>query len=566
VGGVARRAVSGDPREARRAGAAGAPRALALEVTGIARRFGGVQALAGVSLSVPAGACHALMGENGAGKSTLAKIVAGILRPDAGTLAVGGRPCDFRSPADALAAGVALVHQEQAACRELSVAENLCLGRWPRRGRAGRSGGPTPAGSGAGRPARMPWRWSWPALVDGRAMRSQAQQLLAVVGATLDVDAPMRTLSPAQEQLVQIAAAVGTGARVLLLDEPTSALSAAESEQLFRLMGRLRAEGVTLVYVSHRIPEVLALCDTIHVLRDGVLAGSLERGEADEATLVQLMIGRPLQARVPRPAPGAPGEVLLEARGLSTPAGVRAVDLTLRAGEIVGLAGLVGAGRSALLGALFGLDRQARGELRVAGRPLRLGSVRRAQAAGLGLVPEDRQRQGLVPFMSVVANHSLASLRALRRGPLLDVRAERAQAVSALERLQVRAPSLAAPVAVLSGGNQQKVVLSRWLRPSTRVLLVDEPTRGVDVGAKAAIHALLQEHAAAGAAVLLASSDLPELLALSHRVLVMRAGRVVAGFPQQDARPEAVLAAMADLAPAGPQGGRPAPGGDGARG
>ena len=492
-----------------------------IEVRGLHKHFGGVHALRDVGLSVPRGACHALMGENGAGKSTLAKVLAGIHRPDAGQVQVDGEVCDFRSPADALARGVAMVHQELSFCPELSVAENLSLGRYPR------SVGP---------------------FVDRRAMDARAREQLAAIGVELDVRRPMRTLSTAQEQLVQIAAAVGTGARVLLLDEPTSSLSEAESERLFALMARLQEDGVTLVYVSHRIPEVLRLCDRIHVLRDGAYVGSLSREEADEAALVRLMIGRDLQAREPRHLQGEAGEPLLEVQGLSSPEGFRGVDLSVRAGEIVGLAGLVGAGRSALTRAIFGLDGAATGRVRMAGESLPLkGDPHAAIAAGLGLVPEDRKRQGLVLEMGVADNQSLGNLARYRRRGLLDRRQEREQVAAALARLDVRAPSMSAPVSQLSGGNQQKVVLSRWLDRGGRVLMVDEPTRGVDVGAKAAIHDILDELACSGAGVLLVSSELPEVLALSTRVLVMRDGRLVGELTRQAATPDAVMEAMAGV-------------------
>ncbi len=490
-----------------------------IRVEGVSKRFGGIAALGDVTLEVPEGACHALMGENGAGKSTLGKVVAGIHRPDAGRVLVGGVERRFRDPADARAAGVAMVHQELATCPDLSVAENLLLGRLPTRG----------------------------PFLDRRAMEASARELLAAVGVDLDVRQPMRALSTAQEQLVQIAAAVGTGARVLLLDEPTSSLSDAESERLFALMERLRADGVTMLYVSHRIPEVLRLCDRVHVLRDGELVGSLDRAEADEASLVRLMIGRELVPTTPRHLTSPPGDVLLEVRGLSSPEGFRDVDLEVRAGEVLGLAGLVGAGRSALLRALMGHDREARGALRVGGTRVPVGRPRASLAAGLGLVPEDRKREGLVLDLGVGANQTLGDLARHRRGPFVDRAAERAHAAAALARVEVKAASLDTPVGTLSGGNQQKVVLSRWLERSCRVLLVDEPTRGVDVGAKEAIHALLDGLACGGAAVLLVSSELPEVLGLSTRVAVMREGRIVATLPRAEATAERVLQAMAGV-------------------
>ncbi len=493
-----------------------------IRVEGLCKHFGGIAALSGVSLEVPRGACHALMGENGAGKSTLGKILAGIHQPDQGRVLIDGEACTLRSPADAAARGVAMVHQELAFCPDLSVAENLSLGDMPRRK-----------------------AWWGGRLVDRPALARRAREKLAAIGVEMDVGQAMGELSTAQEQLVQIAAAVGTGARVLLFDEPTSSLSDAEAEQLFALMERLRSEGVTMIYVSHRMPEVLRLCDRIHVLRDGQLLGSLDRDEADEGSLVRLMLGRDVKAFVPKHCERAPGEVLLEVCGLSSPAGFQDVSFDLRSGEVLGLAGLVGAGRSALLEALFGLDADVRGQVLIGGTPLPLADVQASMRAGLGLVPEDRKRQGLVLGMGIVPNQSLGATDRHRRGLFLDGRAEREHAARALDAVHLKASSLAAPVGDLSGGNQQKVVLSRWLDRDLKVLMVDEPTRGVDVGAKAALHELLDELACAGVAVLLVSSELPEVLGLSTRVGVLRDGRLCGLWDRSEATPERVLAAMA---------------------
>jgi len=489
-----------------------------IRVEGVSKHFGGITALQDVSLEIPSGECHALMGENGAGKSTLAKIMAGIHRPDAGRVWLDGQSVDLRSPADALKHGIAMVHQELAFCPDLSIAENLSLGGMPRR---------------------------FGIFVDRKALNRRAREQLAAIGTSLDVTQPMSSLSTAQEQLVQIAAAVSTGARLLLFDEPTSSLSDGEAERLFELIGRLRDQGVTMIYVSHRIPEVLRLCDRVHVLRDGAHVGSLEGEAVDEASIVRLMIGRDLEPFVPRHLDGVPGESLLEVRALSSPQGFHEIDLDVHAGEIVGLAGLVGAGRSALARALFGLDSTARGRVRMNGREVQFGSVRSAIDAGLGLVPEDRKRQGLVLGMGLAPNQSLGAAERFRRGLLLDRGAESRHAAQALAQIEVKGRSLHAPVGELSGGNQQKVVLSRWLDRGVRVLIVDEPTRGVDVGAKLAIHGLLDDLACSGAGVLLISSELPEVLRLSTRVGVMRDGRLVAMLDRSEASPDRVLAAMA---------------------
>jgi len=486
-----------------------------IEARGLGKRFGGVHALRDVSLAVARGTVHAVVGENGAGKSTLGRILAGSVRPDTGELLLAGAPVRWHGPRDSLAAGVAMVHQELAVCPDLSVAETVALGRWPRRG----------------------------PFVDRPAMEARAAQLLDEVGARLDVRAPLRSLSVAQVQSVQIAAALGTGARVLVLDEPTSALSEAEAGRLLALVEALRTRGCTIVYVSHRLPEVLRLADAVTVLRDGRRVATLRRGEASPDGLVRLMVGRELLAAPP--AGRAPGETLLQVRGLHSPGLFRDVSLEVRAGEIVGLAGLVGAGRSEVARALFGLDPRARGDVSVVGRCVRPHSPRAAVGAGLALLPEDRQRQGLILGWDARANWSLPRLAAFRRGVLLDRRSEARAAATALAEADVRGDAQA-PVAALSGGNQQKVALAKWLAVGAKVLIADEPTRGVDVGAKAAIHARLRAVADAGSGVLLISSELPELLALADRVLVLRAGRVVSELARGTSEEE-VLRAMAGV-------------------
>ncbi|MEP0847245.1 MAG: sugar ABC transporter ATP-binding protein [Phycisphaerae bacterium] len=495
-----------------------------VELRAITKRFGGVLALDSVSLSIERGTCHALIGENGAGKSTLGKILAGIHRPDSGILLLDGQPQRFASPREAARAGIGMVHQELAFCPDLSVAENLALGRWPRRG--------------AG-------------LLNRGEMSRRAERLLAQLGVRLDVRQPMRRLSTAQEQLVQIAAAVGADARILVLDEPTSSLSEAESRLLFELMDSLRQRGVTILYVSHRMPEVLSMAEWISVLRDGRHVATVSRRETNESELVKLMIGRPLTEYFPQHLGRPPGRELLRVDRLSSPGRFEDVSLCVRAGEIVGLAGLVGAGRSELARAIFGLDPRPRGVVVVDGRPLKPGSARRALRAGLGMVPEDRKRQGLILRMSCRENFSLVILDRLRRRLLLDRRRERAQAAEQFGRLAVKLRSLEAPAASLSGGNQQKVVLAKWLARRLNVLIVDEPTRGVDVGAKAAIHALIDGLARDGLGVLLISSELPEIINLSTRILVMRGGRLVGEIPRADATQERLLSMMAGVAGCG---------------
>jgi ABC-type sugar transport system ATPase subunit len=487
----------------------------------ITKRFAGVTALEGVSFDIPGGEVHGLMGENGAGKSTLGKMLAGIHRPDEGTILIDGVARDFRSPRDAMLAGVGMVHQELAFCPDLSIAENLCMGQYPRR-----------AGL----------------FVDWTALHREAERLLDQIGVKLDVRRRMRDLSTAQEQLVQIASAVGTGARILVFDEPTSSLSETESRQLFKLIEQLRARGVTMIYVSHRMPEVFALCDRISVLRDGRYVGTLSREEASETKVVQMMIGRSVEAYFPQHLDHPIGPPLLRVRGLSSPGKFQDISFDVRAGEIVGLAGLVGAGRSEIAQALFGLDRAATGTVELEGRPLPLGNVRASMRQGIGLVPEDRKRQGLVLGLSLRHNFSMAMLERLSRAGFIRQRSEREQASDMFRQLAVKAPSLDTPAASLSGGNQQKIVLAKWLARGAKVLIVDEPTRGVDVGAKAAIHALLDDLARQGVGIVLISSELPEVLNLSTRILVMREGRLVGEVPRAQATQESVLRLMAGVA------------------
>jgi ABC-type sugar transport system ATPase subunit len=491
----------------------------AVRFEGVTRRFPGAVALSDVTLQVAAGSCHALCGENGAGKSTLGKILAGIHAPDEGRVLIDGRPVRFAGPRDALAAGVGVVHQELAFCPNLSVAENLCLGALPRRR----------------------------GFLSVDEMERRATAMLAEIGAAVDVRRPLGDLGVAQQQLVQIAQAVGGGARIIVFDEPTSSLGQVDAERLYDTIGRLRARGVTCIYVSHRMPEIFRLCDTVSVLRDGRHVGTVSTDGLSEAELVRMMIGRPLAEYFPGHESTGPGEELLRVDGLTLPGAFHDVSFSLHAGEVVGLAGLVGAGRSEVAQALFGLWPRVRGRVSVAGRPVRIRTPGQAIRLGLGLVPEDRKRQALVPQESCARNTTLPILRRLARLGFVRRRSERALAEEYFARLRVRAPGVDAPVAGLSGGNQQKVVLARWLAARSRILVLDEPTRGVDVGAKAEIHALIEQLAARGHAVLLISSELPEVLSLSNRILVLRAGSLVAEVPRAGATQDRLLALMAGL-------------------
>jgi len=497
-----------------------------IEFRNISKAFAGVQALAEVSLDIQAGECHALMGENGAGKSTLGKCLAGVHRPTAGEIRVAGRTVRIHTPADAAREGIGMVHQELAFCPNLSVAENLCLGHYPRM-------------------AGM--------FLSRRAMRRRARELLAKIGVDLDVSVPMRELSTAQEQVVQIASAIGTGARILIFDEPTASLSEREARQLFALIEDLKKRSVTILYVSHRMPEVFRLCDAISVLRDGRYVGTVRREagaswpEGTQDQVVQMMIGRSVAEYMPAYAVAPSDQVLLQVKHLSSPGRFEDVSFSVRAGEIVGLAGLVGAGRSEVARAIFGLDADATGEVLVAGERLRGGSIRDAMRRGVGLVPEDRKRQGLVLMMGGRQNFSLPLLRRLNHLGFLRFGEERRMAGDFFARLHVKTSSLSAPVSSMSGGNQQKVVIAKWLARGGKILIVDEPTRGVDVGAKAAIHHLLDELASTGVAILLISSELREVLGISSRVLVVREGGLVGEMPRAQATQEKAIRLMAGV-------------------
>jgi ABC-type sugar transport system ATPase subunit len=472
-----------------------------------------------VSFDVAAGSCHAICGENGAGKSTLSSILAGIQTQDAGELVVDGRTVRFTSPRDALAAGVAMVHQELAFCENLSVAENLFLGALPtRRGFFARD-----------------------------TLNAQATRLLHSIGAEIDPARAVETLSIAQQQLVQIAAAVGSGARVIIFDEPTSSLGERESEQLFTLLGSLRERGVTVLYISHRMPEIFRLCDTVTVLRDGRHVCTEPTAALDEATLVQRMIGRRLEQYFPDHQRVAPGAEMLRVEGLSSPGKFLSVSFSLRAGEVVGMAGLVGAGRSEIARALFGLDEQASGAIFVRGDRVTIRDAGDAMRHGIGLVPEDRKRQGLVLPMRTRENTTLPTLERFARLTIVNREAERRTAATQLERMQVRESYFEMPTMTMSGGNQQKVVLAKWLAAESNILILDEPTRGVDVGAKAELHAWIDRMAAEGAAMLLISSELPELLNLSRRILVLRHGELVGEVSRDDADQDTLLRMMAGI-------------------
>ena len=487
-----------------------------LEFHDIHKSFGAVRALRGVSLSVLPGETHALIGENGAGKSTLLKILAGVVTPDAGDIALDDHRLSLKGPREALVHGIGMVYQESLMFPNLTVSGNIFAGREL----IGRGG-----------------------VLREREMRSRTRDLLARLHLALAPEAPMEHLSAAHAQLVQVARALAFDCRVLVLDEPTTALTLAEAEHLFRILGDLRSRGVTILYVSHRIPEVFRLCDRITVLRDGQYVGTYDRAAVAHDDIVRAMVGRDLPPRtIEHAAADGPAtlDVVLEVRGLARPPALADASLTVRRGEIVGIFGLVGSGRSELLETIFGLRRATRGEVIVSGRRLRGGGVIEAARAGIALVPEDRQRQALL--FNLTLRHNLVLPRAVAERTMV-VRApeERRFSTGLLQALRIKAPGVETTPDQLSGGNQQKVVLARWLGIEPRVFLLDEPTKGVDIGAKDEIHAIIRQKAAAGAACVVVSSDLPEVLAMAHRVVVMREGVIQGELAAAAANEESVM-------------------------
>jgi inositol transport system ATP-binding protein len=486
-----------------------------LEVRNLSKSFPGVKALEAVRLAVRPATVHALMGENGAGKSTLMKTLAGVYPPDEGEILLDGRRVRIRNPHQALRLGIAMIHQELLPFPDLTVAENISMGREPTR-----------------------WLPGW---LDQPAMRRRAQELLGRLGVTLPVTRKIRDLSVAQVQTVEIAKALVHDARVIIMDEPTSAISQREVDALLAMIRDLRRQGVAIIYISHKMDEVFRIADTITVLRDGRYVATHQAADLDRDRLIALMVGRELLTTESPSATPAPGEVALEVRGLTQPGSFRQVSFRVRRGEILGIAGLMGAGRTELASALVGLAPAASGEIRAGGRPVRIASPRNAIDHGIALVPEDRQKFGLVPGMSVKENLTLASLGPCCRGPWIDRRRENRVADEQIRALAIRTPDRDQPAAGLSGGTQQKIVVARALLTRPAILILDEPTRGIDIGAKQEIYAIIRRLAAQGTAVIMVSSELPEVLALSHRILVMREGQVTAELDPRRTTPEEIL-------------------------
>jgi ribose transport system ATP-binding protein len=485
-----------------------------LEVTGMVKRYPGVTALDGVDLAVAPGEVHVLVGENGAGKSTLVKCLAGIERPDAGEMAFGGSPYRPANAAAALRAGIQVVHQELALLPQLSVAENLFFQRLPRR----------------------------LGVVDRGRLDRECRELMAEVGLDVHPRTRVERLGIAQMQLVEIAKALSRDARLLVLDEPTATLTGRETERLFGILRRLTGRGVGVLYISHHLEELFEIGDRATVLRNGRHVATTSMAEVGTGDLVRLMVGRDIEEKFPDRPAREPGEELLRVEGLRVRGGDAEVSFAVRAGEIVGVAGLVGAGRTETMRALFAADPRDSGTVLVRGRSVRITHPRHAVAHGISLLTEDRKAQGLALGLPISANVSLASLGRVARAGVLRHGAEIREAERMADRLRIKAASVRQPVRSLSGGNQQKVVLARWLQAGTDVLIVDEPTRGIDVGARFEIHRLLLDLAADGKGLIVVSSDLPELTAVCDRILVFSRGRVAGEVPRAEFDAERILA------------------------
>jgi rhamnose transport system ATP-binding protein len=487
-----------------------------LQLNAITKSFDAVRALKGVSFSLNAGEVHALLGENGAGKSTLIKVITGAHQPNSGSIAINGQTVEKLTPSSARKLGIAAIYQQPALFPDLSAAENIALGLEP--------------------PSALR-RINW------KKRREKARELLKRVGADIDPDVEVRQLSMPQQQLVEIARSLGKGAKVLIMDEPTASLTQKEVELLFGVICDLRRQGVGIVYISHRLEEIFAVADRVTVLRDGESIGTHSIAEIDKAKMIRLMVGREVAAIYP-PSEAAPGDVVLSLSNLGcSQSQVNNVSFDVRAGEIFGLAGLVGAGRTELARILFGITPADAGTIQINGKEVEFHSPQQAIDHGIGYVPEDRRRHGVILEMSVAANSTMSIHHRIFPGTWLRCRKEKDLAQKYIRDLSIKTFSTESNVNTLSGGNQQKVALARWLASSPKVLILDEPTQGVDVGAKSEIHKLIRNLAAQGLAVIMISSDLPEILGMSDRIGVMRGGTITAILDGKTATADSIMAA-----------------------
>jgi ribose transport system ATP-binding protein len=482
-----------------------------LEMRGITKRFPGVTALDGVDFELEKGEVHVILGENGAGKSTLIKMLSGAYHPDEGEILLDGQRVDISSAAVAQSKGISTIYQEFNLVPQLTVAENIFLGRQPRRF----------------------------GIVDRRKMRDEAHELLERIKVRVDPDAPVSTLGVAQRQMVEIAKALSLDARILIMDEPTASLSGQEVDRLFEIVRGLKEEEVGVIFISHHLEEVTEIGDRVTVLRDGKMVGQVP-ATTDHQELVRMMVGRSIEDQFPRRRPEV-GEVLLEVTELLREGVLEDISFQVRAGEVVGIAGIVGAGRTELARAIFGADPLDSGEVWVEGRRMERFDPREAKHRGIGFITEDRQGQGIVPPLSVAENLALASLGRYTSAGFVNRKEQRSRAQKMIEELQIRTPSPEQEIRYLSGGNQQKVVIGKWLLADSKVLIMDEPTRGIDVGAKVEIYELMNELTEEGAGILMISSDLPEVLGMSDRILVMAGGRITGELSREEASQEKVM-------------------------
>ncbi len=490
-----------------------------LSLSGISKSFPGVKALSSVSLDLYPGKVTALVGENGAGKSTIVKILTGIYQPDEGTISIGGVPKVFPAAQDAGAAGVTAIHQETVLFDDLSVAENIFIGHAPK---------------------------SKFGLIDRKAMVRKAQALLDRIGARIDPHVTLRELGIANKHLVAIARALSIDARIVIMDEPTASLSHKEIEETYELVERLKGEGKAILFISHKFDEIFRIADRYTVFRDGQMVGAGKIAETDEKELVKLMVGRSVDQVFPKRSPQL-GEEVLKVVGYSHPTEFEDIGFSLRAGEILGFYGLVGAGRSEFMQALFGVTKPSKGAIRIDDRIAVIRTPNEAISHGIVYVPEDRGKQGAIKGLPIFQNVSLPSLKATSRNGFLRLAEEFKLARDYTQRLDLRAAALDQDIGELSGGNQQKVVIGKWLATKPRVIILDEPTKGIDIGSKAAVHEFMAELAAEGLAVIMVSSEIPEVLGMSDRVIVMREGRIAAEFEGTELTPEHLVRAAAGI-------------------
>jgi ABC-type sugar transport system ATPase subunit len=495
-----------------------------LRLNNIYKSFAGVHALRDVQLELCPGEVHALLGENGAGKSTLVKVITGVHQPDSGEIILHGQPVVISDPRDATQRGISAIYQELSIFPDLDIAENIFVGRRP----------VLAAG-----------------VIDWGRMYRESEKLLGQLGVHLDLRTKARYLSIAQQQMVEIARALSTHARILIMDEPTSALTLNEVDDLFRIVRRLREDGTAILFISHRLEELFEIADRVTVLRDGAYVGTREMSDVNQEELIRMMVGRQITELFPKKQVPQ-GPVVLRVKDLGRKGSFEGVTFDLHSGEILGMAGLVGAGRTEVSQTIFGVEPATSGTIEIDGKPVRITSPRQAMDYGLALVPEDRQHHGLVPPMDITDNVTLPRLfQFTRRGWLARKEAQRS-AYDSAGRMEVKATSVWQKVRELSGGNQQKVVLAKWLSTNPRILILDEPTRGIDIGTKAAVHSLMSELASQGLAILMISSELPEVLGMSDRILVMREGRVTGLFDRSEATQEKIMqAAMQAVEPVG---------------